>query len=241
MENLLITLPVSKREIVVSVERKKMKTCRLKIYPNQTVAISVSSNVPTEWIQNFLTQKAVWIEKKLERFSATSGYASTSEIRSGYSIKMFGEDLIFSVCESPKNFIYREAKTICIGSPDANNQEKLMKQFEKWWRKESVDFLEKRVIEFYPIIKKYGKALPQIQIRKMKTLWGSCSINRQVVTFNQYLIKARPACIDYVVLHELVHFIYPNHSKQFYDFLSIYMPDWRERKKILDQDVVHGL
>ena len=115
-----------------------------------------------------------------------------------------------------------------------------MEQFEKWWRNESVRFLEKRIAEYYPIIKKYDKSLPKVQVRKMKTLWGSCSINRGVITFNQYLIKAKPACIDYVVLHELVHFIYPNHSRQFYDFLSIYMPDWKERKIMLDQDVVHG-
>ena len=68
----------------------------------------------------------------------------------------------------------------------------------------------------------------------MKTLWGSCSVNRNKVTFNQYLTKAKPACIEYVVLHELVHFLYPNHSKKFYDFLSSYMPDWKERKKVLD-------
>ena len=71
--------------------------------------------------------------------------------------------------------------------------------------------------------------------------WGSCSVSRNVVTFNQYLMKAKPACIDYVVLHELVHLIYPNHSKRFYDFLSIHMPDWKERKRMLDMDVVHGL
>lgn len=241
MEKLEIILPSSKQLISVSVDRKNMKTCRLKIYTDQTVVISVPSSVPKEWIQIFLEQKANWIEKKLERFAATIGYASTNEIRNGYSIKMFGEDLIFSVSKTDKNYIYREAKTICIGNTDPNNQEKLMEQFEKWWRNESVRFLEKRIAEYYPIIKKYDKSLPKVQVRKMKTLWGSCSINRGIITFNQYLIKAKPACIDYVVLHELVHFIYPNHSRQFYDFLSIYMPDWKERKKILDLDVVHGL
>lgn len=241
MESIEIILPSSKKTISVAVERKKMKTCRLKIYTDQIVAISVPMSVPEKWIRGFLEQKLEWIEKKLERFAATTGYASTNEIRNGYSIKMFGEDLIFSVTKSDKNFIYREAKTICIGNTDPNNQETLMKQFEKWWRNESLSFLEKRVAEYYPVIKKYDKHLPKVQIRKMKTLWGSCSVKREVITFNQYLIKAKPACIDYVVLHELVHFIYPNHSKQFYDFLSIYMPDWKERKKILDLDVVHGL
>ena len=218
-----------------------MKTCRLKIYPDQTAIISVPFGVPDDWIKSFLNQKSMWIEKKLEQFAATSGYASTNEVRNGQSIKMFGEDLIFAVTQSNKNSIYREGRNICISSIDINDQKNLMKQFDRWWRKEALDFLKNRVEELYPIIGKYGKPQPRIYLRKMRTLWGSCSVNRQVVTFNQYLIKAKPACIDYVVLHELSHFIYPNHSKQFYDFLSIHMPDWKERKKILDQDVVHGL
>ena len=241
METLSVLLPSSQREIIVAVERKKMKTCRLKVYPNQTVSVSVPYTVPSDWIQSFLNQKTPWIENKLEKFKVTTGYASTTEIRNGQSIKMFGEDLIFVVSISKRNLVYQEGKNICVSCTDVNNQEKLMKLFEKWWRKEAFDFLQKRVDEFYPIIGKYAKPKPKLHIRKMRTLWGSCSVNRQVVTFNQYLIKAKPACIDYVVLHELVHFIYPNHSKQFYDFISIYMPDWKDRKNILDKDVVHGL
>lgn len=241
MENLSVVLPKSQKTVSIRIDRKKMKTCRLKIYPDQTAIISVPFGIPDDLIQNFLNQKSIWIEKKLDQFRLTSGYASTNEIRNGLSIKMFGEDLIFSVTQSNKNSIYREGRNIYISSNDINNQEALMKQFESWWRKEALDFLSTRTEELYPIIGKYGKPQPRIYLRKMRTLWGSCSVNRQVVTFNQYLIKAKPACIDYVVLHELSHFIYPNHSKQFYDFLSIHMPDWRERKEILDQDVVHGL
>lgn len=241
MESISLLLPVSKKEISVLIERKNMKTCRLKVFPNLTVSLSVPSTVSAEWICSFLNDKSKWIESKLERFSLTAGYASTNEIRNGFSIKMLGEDLIFSVAYCSKNNIYREGKTICICTPCPNDQDRLMKQFESWWRNESVSFLKRRILEFYPIVQKYGVPLPTVQIRKMKTLWGSCSANRNVVTFNQYLIKAKPACVDYVVLHELVHFIYPNHSKQFYDFLSIYMPDWKERKRMLDMDVVHGL
>ncbi len=101
--------------------------------------------------------------------------------------------------------------------------------------------LQEKVDALYPIIGKYGIEKPQIALRKMKTLWGSCSVDRSTVTFNQYLIKAKPACVEYVALHELVHFLYPNHSKKFYDFMSIQMPDWRERKRVLDLEVVHGL
>lgn len=241
MRSVSILLPSSGKSVSVVIDRKHIKTCRLKVYPDQSVRFSVPDSVSDEWIIKYLNQKSEWIEQKINLFIMTTGYASTNEIRNGFSIRMYGEDLIFSVSESPKNYIYCEGRNICIGNKNPNDQTKLMTQFETWWRKESLIFLENRIKEYYPIIRKYGKPLPKIQLRKMKTLWGSCSVNRGIITFNQYLIKAKPACIDYVVLHELVHFIYPNHSKQFYDFLSIYMPDWRARKKVLDQDVVHGL
>ena len=91
------------------------------------------------------------------------------------------------------------------------------------------------------LIEKYGIPMPKVSVRKMKTLWGSCSVNRGIITLNFYLIKAAIPYIDYVVLHELTHFLYPNHSRPFYMFLSNYMPDWKERKRVLDQDIVHGL
>jgi len=241
MEIVKIMLPSSKQTYAVAIDRKCMKTCRLKVYPDKSVVIAVPQAAPIDWIKNFLTQKSDWIENKLEKFSKTVGYAATTEIRSGQSIKMFGEDLIFSVSSSKKSNIYREGKTICISSPNINSQERLIQSFEKWWRKEALLVLQTKLDELYPVIGKYGIDKPHIALRKMKTLWGSCSVNRQTVTFNQYLIKAKPACIEYVVLHELVHFIYPNHSKQFYNFLSIQMPDWKDRKKVLDLDVVHGL
>lgn len=241
METIEITLPSSQKPVSVQIDRKKMKTCRLKVYPDQTVKISVPVSAPVGWICNFLSQKFDWIELKLERFSKTTGYAATTEIRNGLSIKMLGEDLIFSVSKSDKDLISRDGKVIHICSTDINDQEKLLIQFENWWRSEALNVMQKKVDKLYPIIKKYNIPKPNIALRKMKTLWGSCSVSRGVITFNQYLLKAKPACIEYVVLHELVHFLYPNHSRQFYDFLSIHMPDWKERKKVLDQDVVHGL
>ncbi|MEW6173072.1 MAG: M48 family metallopeptidase [Bacillota bacterium] len=47
--------------------------------------------------------------------------------------------------------------------------------------------------------------------------------------------------MDYVVLHELTHFLYPKHNKDFYEFLTVHMPDWKERKRILDYEIVKGL
>lgn len=241
METVCIDLPVSKRRVTVLLDRKEMKTCRLKVYPDQKIVLSLPHTVTMDWAEKFLVDKSSWIERKLLSFQKTVGYAATTEIKTGYSIKMLGEDMLFSITACNKESVYVEGKIIHICCGACDDQDRVKYLFEKWWRGQAKALLEERVKLWFPVIEKYGVELPKVSVKKMKTLWGSCSVARHVVTFNFYLIKARMPYIDYVVLHELVHFLYPNHSKYFYDFLSNQMPDWRERKGVLDQEVVHGL
>ena len=75
----------------------------------------------------------------------------------------------------------------------------------------------------------------------MKTMWGNCNTAKSLITLNEYLYKANMLCIQYVILHEMTHLLYPKHNDGFYNFLTIHMPDWKERKKMLDFEVVQGL
>jgi len=71
-------------------------------------------------------------------------------------------------------------------------------------------------------------------------MWGSCQPEKGVITLNSKLIAAPRNCIEYVVLHEFVHFIYSSHSKQFYEFVAMLMPDWKERKSELEKVNEHN-
>ncbi len=237
MEYIDITLPLSGSIVPVTVIRKNMKTCRLKVYPDRKIVLSMPKNVSTEWAENFINKHAMWMDKKLEEFKKTAKYEPALEVKDGASVKMLGEDMIFSVSEGSKNRIHRDNNIIYIKCTDANAQDKLVGQFDKWWRNQAFEIFDQRVDHWYHIIEQYGIPRPCISVRRMRTMWGSCSVGKNKVTFNFYLLKARMACIDYVVLHELVHFIHPNHSRQFYDFLSVYMPDWKVRKTALDNEV----
>lgn len=103
-------------------------------------------------------------------------------------------------------------------------------------------YLEKAKLEFsysldrmYPIVKNLGVALPKLEIRKMKSRWGSCFVNRNKIVLNLFLIKTDTGCIDYVVLHELTHFLYPNHGKEFKNFIETNLPDFKERDDRLNR------
>ena len=84
--------------------------------------------------------------------------------------------------------------------------------------------------EVYPAFIPYGIARPKLRIRTMKSCWGSCLVNKGIITLNRKLLMKPRECIEYVMVHELCHFIHPNHSKEFYKFMEQFMPDWRERK-----------
>lgn len=88
--------------------------------------------------------------------------------------------------------------------------------------------------ELYPPFEKYGIGMPQLRIRDMKSRWGTCHVTKGIVTLNKRLIAAPRGAVEHVVLHELCHLIHPDHSRQFYDFLAAMMPDWKERKQLLN-------
>ena len=92
----------------------------------------------------------------------------------------------------------------------------------------------------YKELKEHG-LLQAIARTNMETRWGSCLVKKGIITLNKRLLEAPRNCIEYVVMHELCHFIYPNHSKQFYSFLTTLMPDWKERKQFLDNTAAFWL
>lgn len=85
-----------------------------------------------------------------------------------------------------------------------------------------------------PLVAPYGVKMPQVKLREMKSRWGSCAWKKGTITLNTRLYHAPRACLDYVVLHELCHFVYPNHGPQFHALMAGLMPDYKARKRALE-------
>ena len=86
----------------------------------------------------------------------------------------------------------------------------------------------------YPVFSRMGVAWPQIKVRSMVSRWGSCQPKKKIVTFSRQLGETPPACMEYVAVHEFCHFIQPNHSAAFHQLMTELMPDWRQRKQLLN-------
>lgn len=229
-------------KVKIQVLYKDIKNINLRVYRDFSIKLSLPMNVADEWINKFLESKKDWIESKLEIYKATDGYNNLLALKSGSSTQMLGKDMRIIKVQSTKNFVEVDEKKILVNLKDINDNDSFMRVFSNWWREQAFNVYSQQVDALYnSVFKKYGMQKPTISIKKMKTMWGSCTKSLGKITLNEYLLKADIMCIQYVVLHELTHLIYTYHSKDFYDFLTIHMPDWQSRKKQLDMEVVQGL
>jgi len=85
----------------------------------------------------------------------------------------------------------------------------------------------------YPLAAALGVARPQLRLRKMKTQWGNCHYRQGYITLNTALAACPQELQDYVCLHELVHFLHPDHGRSFYETMDRLMPDWKLRRSKL--------
>lgn len=86
-----------------------------------------------------------------------------------------------------------------------------------------------------------GVAAPPWRVRWMKTNWGSCNPRAPRLWFNLALVKVPPECIEYVVLHELLHLVDASHGDRFIEALDLDLPDWRERRALLNAQPLNDI
>ncbi len=239
MNHFEIALPELQQTVHVKIERKKMKTCRLRVLRNGEVKLSVPKNTSAKWIEDFLLSKRDWLEKTLQTIDVreVTRPARPREIADGSMIHYLGKELRVRVREAERPMVIRKPDELSVYAPDPENAEKLQSFYESWWQAESLWYLNALLDRWLPAFDAYGVKRPVLKLRRMKTLWGSISLHRNTITFNRYLLEAEPACVEYVLVHELSHLIHPNHSKAYYAFLEDLMPDWKARKERLNQTV----
>ena len=239
MENCIVTY--KDHTIPFALIRKKVKNINLKVRQDQTVVVSANNAVPYHAIEKFVTQKAPWIIKHLEYFAAMDRADRAKDYASGETLYYLGRPYRLQVLPAEKKarvlFEHDQIYLIAKDVSDKTTKEKLIKS---WYREQAEIIFKQSLARIHPLVAGYGIAEPSLAIRNMKTRWGSCSWKKGKITLSTELLKTAEKCIDYVVLHELAHFLHHKHDLSFYNFLSAIMPDWKERRVLL-QDLAKNI
>ncbi|AWP36504.1 hypothetical protein CYJ15_05720 [Heyndrickxia coagulans] len=224
------------------VKRKKVKNVNLNIKPDMTIEVTANDRVPLDFICDFVKTKGAWILKNVKTFQDVQPYRqSEREYVSGETFKYLGKQYRLRVMQEEEEKVKYFRGFIYLYVKDTENVNRKAKLIDEWYREKAQKTFHESLAKMFPLVQKYGVDKPNIDLRSMKARWGSALTEKNTILLNTDLIKAPKYCIDYVVLHELIHFKYNDHSDNFYKMLYSLMPDWEKRKAILDEEVVKDL
>ena len=225
------------RKIVYNLERKNVKNINLRIKADQNIYVSANTNVVDDVIEDFLKSKADYILHALDYYADIAKYSPQPKLYvDGESFRILGHDRRLKVAQGKRNTVESDESYITLIVKDASDLNLKKKVMDRWIKKNCQEVLLSVCKSIYPKFQKYGIPFPKICIRNMVSRWGSCQPKRGILTFNVALVGVPLFCIEYVVVHEFTHFLQPNHSKEFYRQLAMFMPDWQERKKVLESN-----
>lgn len=230
----------SSKTIQYVLEYKNVKNINISVKPDQTVYVSAPKDAVFERIESYLQNRAKWIIAQQTKFKATKKIDETvKEYVSGESIKYLGKQYLLKVIENHSTeYISIDDYHIILNTKKKNDTYRKQKLVNDWLRKEAYKNFNLAIKKIYLLVSNMIKNEPKFEVKKMAKRWGSCLRKKNLILINSELIKAPMHCIEYVVLHEMLHFEYKGHTKHFYDNLTVLMPDWKYRKEILDEEIV---
>lgn len=235
---MLRTVSVGTNIINYNLTYKDVKNINLRIKVDGSVSVSAPRCVNALKIDDFVISKSEYILSSLEKFKKMQEFApKPKKYVSGESFNLLGSNLMLKVISAQKDEVFSDGVYLILNVRNTDDFAKKQRLVNKWIKDKTITTYNEVANDVYKEFKKHNVSFPKIRIRKMSTRWGSCQPAKGIVTLNSRLIEAPRICIEYVLMHEFCHFIHPNHSKKFYSLLQTMMPDWKERKKLLESNV----
>ncbi|MCR0159046.1 M48 family metallopeptidase [[Clostridium] innocuum] len=216
-----------KYPITYTLVTKQVKNINMRISSKGEVVVSVNPFVPMDKIDDFVSSKVSWIVKHQKSMQERSQKSMIDDKH----IVLFGNSLKIRKTTGKYNHVSYDKDTLYVQCREQADPEKVIRQFlDKLCRDV---FLDIATLTFRSL-SDYHLEFPDVKIRDMKSRWGSCTPAKNSITLNRKLIHYPFEFIEYVVLHEFVHFIQPNHSKAFYNIIENYMPDYKTRMEMVN-------
>ncbi|QDA62381.1 M48 family metallopeptidase [Hymenobacter jejuensis] len=222
-------------EVEVDLIRKPVRRLRLTVYaPDGRVRVTAPLRMPVALIAEFVTARQTWIRKHQARFAALERPAPLA-YASGETHFYQGRGYQLQVHEGAgrPRVALREAEGfldlyVATGSTPTQRAQVLT----AWYRAQLKAQLPALVAQWEPVV---GVQAQAWAVKQMKTRWGTCNIQAKRIWLNLELIKRPLACLEYVVVHELVHLHERLHNARFWGLMDQFMPTWRQHKTELNR------
>lgn len=230
------TIITEKGEITYCLERKSVKNLNLRIKGDGSVYVSVPKRLGVEKADEFVKNHIDFILKHLKSITEKVPEASSQQF-------FLGEKIELEIKQGEKPSAQLSDKVLTVYLPCSafeisdEEREKLIEEITVSWEKKiGKELFPQYLDKAYQRFQQVGLSIPYptISVKAMKSRWGSCTPYKKKITLNCFLTEKPPICIEYVICHELAHFLQQNHSEKFYAVLDKVMPGHKELKQLLN-------
>jgi predicted metal-dependent hydrolase len=220
-------------DMVVDVLFKDIKNIHLSVYPpDGKVRISAPLRMNIDTIRVFAIAKLAWIRQQQKKLRE-QGRETPREYLDRESHYVWGKRYLLGVTEkdaAPK--IELNHNQIRLQVRPATPQAKRQALLEQWYRETIKEAIPPLIAKWEPMM---DVKVERFFVQRMKTKWGSCSPATKSIRLNTDLAKKPPECLEYIVVHEMVHLLEPSHNNRFISLMDQFMPTWRFHKDELNK------
>ena len=217
--------------ITIEILRKPIKNMHLRIYPpDGRVRVSAPLRLSIQHIRHQLLAKREWLHAQRARVQALP-VISEPLMQEGETHYFLGEAYMLTLLESrnPTSITLNDNVLLLNTKPNATMVEKHA-HLKKWYQTQMQSLVPDLIKKWEPVIE---VDVSTWGVKTMKTRWGSCNTRTHRIWLNLVLIKKPIICLEYVLVHEMVHLLEASHNARFYQLMDTFMPEWRMHQKAL--------
>ncbi len=219
----------------VDVVFKPIRNIRLRVCaPDGQVKLSIPGQVSLDEAKAFVLENRDWIIQYREviRVRQTRLTPRTPLYAERESRHVWGKQYLINVITTNHSpAVELRNGWLRLHVPAGFTAEERKHLVQTWEHNLMLEAIPPLISHWEPIM---GVRVAQFSVRAMKSRWGSCSINRRTIRLNLELVSRHPDCLEYVLVHEMIHLLERGHNARFYDFMNHFLPDWHERESRLN-------
>ena len=218
-------------ELSIEVIRKPIKHMYLRINASTgEIKISAPLKLPLSSIHRHVTEKREWIHRAQARLLLRKSMRPTPTMSREEQLFLGKTYTLITHRNAPSRNIVIEGALMHYFLKAGDVQKELF--FLQQWYKQQMHALVLPLIQKWSAI--VGVSVQTVGIKAMKTRWGSCNVVARRIWLNLNLIQKPVICLEYVLVHELVHLLEASHNKRFHALMTQFMPEWKQHKRLLE-------
>lgn len=219
-------------ELTLNLQRKAIKNLHINVLPpDGKVRVSAPQQMSDTAIRMAVISRIPWIRKQQQSF-AKQPRQTEREMVSGESHYLWGRRLRLDVHERTGKHEVKVGKTkITLFVQPGTSRDNRMLLLNEYYRAQMKEETARLMEYWQPLL---GVQANSWGVKRMKTKWGSCNIKAARIWLNLDLARKAPECLEFIVVHELVHLHERHHNERFMMLMDKYLPDWRERRNLLN-------